>query len=127
MELTAQGFLHLLVNTKDRGAPYQVSGGWSLYAQIVQDAQMPKHRVVAIHPLTDDRAELAAILRDDEGDYRVGAEVVLIAEGEAEGELVQGVAYEAQCKDQVEVLFVPIQANLAPKEVAAWKPPGAST
>jgi hypothetical protein len=126
VELTAQGFVHLLVNTAARGAPYQVSGGWGLYAQTVQTLEMPTHRVVAVHHVTNDRAVLSSILSDEEGDFRPGAEVVLIAEDESEVELVQGIVYESQCKDQIEVLFVPLHAKLAPKELARWQPPTAA-
>jgi hypothetical protein len=88
--------LHILINTRDRWAPHQLSGGWSLFASLVPPGAAPReHRLVAISAA-------------DQPEDAPGAEVVFLPENEAERAILSGLAYECFEKDQISYLFVPI-------------------
>jgi len=88
--------LHILINTRDRWAPHQLSGGWSLFASLVPPGAAPReHRLVAISPV------------EQHGD-EPGAEVVFLPENAAERAILSGIAYECFEKDQITYIFVPV-------------------
>ena len=87
--------LHILINTRDRWVPHQLSGGWGLFtAQCPRDEPIPDYRLIAVG--FDEHGELP------------GAEVVFLPEGmEERFTLLSGVAHHATEKDQISYLLTP--------------------
>ncbi|MBU9200021.1 hypothetical protein KTD31_01210 [Burkholderia multivorans] len=88
--------LHILINTRDRWAPHQLSGGWGIFASRVPAGAAPRaHRIVAVGAAGQDEAE-------------TGAEVVFLPENDEETALLSGIAYEGSEKDQISYIIVPL-------------------
>jgi hypothetical protein len=91
--------LHIVINTRERWAPHQLSGGWNLFGALVPPgAAPPHHRIVAISETSKDETE-------------PGAEVVFLPENDDERALLNGVAYEGWEKDQIAYLIVPLTCD----------------
>jgi hypothetical protein len=88
--------LHIVINTRDRWAPHQMSGGWNIFGALVpENAAPPAHRIVAV----------GAAGQDEDVP---GAEVVFLPENDAERALLTGIAYEGSEKDQISYIIVPL-------------------
>jgi hypothetical protein len=88
--------LHLLITTRDRWAPHQMSGGWGIFSSLVPKNEAPlAHRLVAV----------GAAGQDEDVP---GAEVVFLPENDAERALLHGIAYDGSEKDQIAYIIVPL-------------------
>jgi hypothetical protein len=93
--------MHLLINTRDRWMPHQLSGGWNLFdALLPRDVAPPSYRLVAI---------------SESDSFESGVEVVFLPENEEEEELLFGFAYSQTEKDQVTYLIVPLRQSVRSK------------
>lgn len=103
--------LHLHINTRERWAPHQLSGGRGIFNALVPEGCSPReHRLIAIESSTDENA---------------CAEVVFLPENENEKRLLHGSAFCQQEKDQLHYIVIPFperpRALSRLREVATWR------